>query len=61
MVAALRGRAGSALSVEEVADASGATDDPEAVFHVLEHLAANPDHGVRAMRGGSPFETKYLA
>ena len=37
----------------------GAGDDVETVFKVLEHLAANPDHGVTRTEGKTPFDATY--
>ncbi|HNQ25040.1 MAG TPA: glucose-6-phosphate isomerase [Phycisphaerae bacterium] len=45
VLAHLGGRRGEALTAEQAAAALN-TDDVEAVFHLLEHLAANPDHGI---------------
>jgi glucose-6-phosphate isomerase len=43
----------------ELAEAIGATDEVETVWHILEHTAANPDHGVTRTPGPTPFENKY--
>ncbi len=52
--------AGAGMTAEAVADAVAAGDEVETVFKLLEHLAANPDHGVRAERvAGKPFATRY--
>ncbi|MSP59316.1 MAG: glucose-6-phosphate isomerase [Myxococcales bacterium] len=58
ILGALRVRTGSALTVEEMAGAIGAPDEAEVVLKILEHLAANPDHGVRAS-GSGPFDRRY--
>ena len=59
--AALAADIGRHLSVEEVASAAGAGDKIEVVFHILEHLAANPDRGVLRMPGATPFDARYAA
>jgi len=46
-------------SAEELARVIGAPEDVETVFHVLEHLAANPDHGVERHPGTTPFDARY--
>jgi glucose-6-phosphate isomerase len=45
--------------VEELAAAASAQEEVETVFHLLEHLAANPDHGVKKQPGSTPFDAKY--
>ena len=51
---------GAGATAEALAEAVGAAEEVETVFKVLEHLAANPDHGVRAERvAGQPFATRY--
>lgn len=50
---------GAPRSASELAMAIGASDEVETVFHVLEHLAANPDHGVRREPGATLFDAKY--
>ncbi len=58
-LALLASRAGQALSADEVAAAIGAPDEAESVFKLLEHAAANPDHGVKKTAGAKVFENKY--
>jgi glucose-6-phosphate isomerase len=53
-----RGNAGGSCS--ELARDAG-TDDIETTFLVLEHLAANPGHGVTRSPGGTPSEATYRA
>ncbi len=48
-------------TAEEIAAAVGAQDDVETVFHVLEHLAANPGRGVSRSPGADPFTATYRA
>lgn len=59
---ALRASKGKELSLEEVAQAAGASGgDVETVFWILRRLAANPDRGVtRSLReAASPFDATY--
>jgi glucose-6-phosphate isomerase len=61
-LAHLRANRGASLTAEELARAIGAPDDVETVFRVLEHLAANPDRGIRcAAAGASVFDVRYSA
>ena len=46
-------------TVDELASAVSAPDEVETVFHLLEHLSANPDHGVKKLPGATPFDAKY--
>jgi glucose-6-phosphate isomerase len=46
VLACLRKENGRALTAAEIAAAIGAPDEVEAVFHILNHAASNPDHGV---------------
>jgi glucose-6-phosphate isomerase len=55
----LRGKKGTTHSAEELAAAVGAADEAETVFKVLEHLAANPSHGVARTAGATPFEARF--
>jgi glucose-6-phosphate isomerase len=61
VLAALAGAKGKAMTVEEIAAAAG-TQDVEAVFKIVQHLAANPDHGVRrAAAGATVFDATYAS
>jgi glucose-6-phosphate isomerase len=60
-LAVLRGAGGEGLTAPELAERLNAPDDAETLFLVLEHAAANPDHGVRAERGESPAATVFRA
>ncbi len=51
---------GKAFTAEEIARAIMAENSTEAVFKVLEHAAANPDHGVKKAAGKRAFESKYI-
>jgi glucose-6-phosphate isomerase len=55
----LRGAKGTPGTAEELASAVGAADEVETVFKVLEHLAANPDHGVTRTEGARPFDARF--
>jgi glucose-6-phosphate isomerase len=59
VVAALRGRGAAGGTCEELAAAADAPAEAETVFHVLEHLAANPDRGVVKRPGATPFDAVY--
>jgi glucose-6-phosphate isomerase len=61
VVAALGERSPAGATCEELAEAAGAPDEAETVFHLLERLAANPGRGVVRREGGSPFDAVYVA
>jgi glucose-6-phosphate isomerase len=63
IVAHLKGAKGRAFTVEALTEEIGVKDDVETVFKVLQHLAANPDHGVRRRvpDGASIFDATYSA
>jgi glucose-6-phosphate isomerase len=46
-------------TVDDIAKKIDADDDIEHVFKILEHLSANPDHGVTRAEGRSPFAATY--
>ncbi len=46
-------------TAEEIAKAAGAEEEVETVFKLLEHLSANPDHGVKRTAGKTPFDARY--
>jgi glucose-6-phosphate isomerase len=58
LLQALRDRPGARRTAVELAAAAG-TDDAETVLKVCEHLAANPDHGVRREAGETFVESRY--
>ncbi|MCC7519770.1 MAG: glucose-6-phosphate isomerase [Verrucomicrobiae bacterium] len=58
VIAELRRRAGQSVGAEALATALGA--DPETVFLILDHLAANPERGVHA-EGSTPSATRFFA
>jgi glucose-6-phosphate isomerase len=59
LVAYLKANKGKRFTSEEAAEAIGAKDEVETAHWILRHLAANPDHGVKAKPGTTPFETTY--
>ncbi len=59
VLAYLHESAGRQLTAEEVAAAIHAEDSTEMVFKILQHAAANPDHGVRMIRGDRLFESRF--
>jgi glucose-6-phosphate isomerase len=59
VLAHLRGSPGRELTVEEIATAVQAGDSIEAVFKILEHASANPDHGVKMIRGLKVYESRF--
>ena len=46
-------------TADEIAQAIGAADDVEHVYKILEHAAANPDHGITRTEGATPFAATY--
>jgi glucose-6-phosphate isomerase len=61
VLAKLRGDKAKAYTGEELATAVGAADEVETVFKVLEHLSANPDHGVKREPGPTRFDARFRA
>jgi glucose-6-phosphate isomerase len=70
MVLALQGKAlaalrehdggqGQGMTAEQAAQAIGAPDEVELVWKILEHAAANRDHGVHREAGATPFDARY--
>ena len=55
VLADLGAQRGAFRTAERIAAALGAPDETETVFKVLEHLAANPDHGVARRAGPTYF------
>ncbi len=58
---ALHEEPGRAWGLEELAARIDAADGIETLFKVLEHVAANPDHGVTRIEGPTPWEATYRA
>ena len=61
VLTALRAQSDKSLTIDEVAQAVGGEDTVERVFHLLEHLAANPDHKIGKEPGQTPFDARYAA
>ena len=59
LLAAMRTESGSSRTAEDWAKKAGV--GAETAWKVLEHLAANPDHGVRRRPGEDPFSASYGA
>jgi glucose-6-phosphate isomerase len=59
LLAHLRSKQGVTGTAEELAAAVGAADEVETVFKVLEHLAANPDHGLTRTEGPTLFDARF--
>ncbi len=59
LLAHLEAGRGRHFTAEQLADAIGCSDDVETAFKILEHVAANPDHGVRRNPGNDPFTATY--
>jgi glucose-6-phosphate isomerase len=55
----LRAKRGAWRTAEAVAQAIGSPGDAETVFKILEHLAANPDHGVRREPGARYTDSTF--
>ncbi len=49
----------SGETADQIAAAIGAADEAETVWKILEHLAANPDHGVVRAASKTPFDCTY--
>ncbi len=50
---------GTSHTVDQIAHAVGAQEAAETVFHILEHAAANPDHGVVRTPGSTRCTAQY--
>lgn len=61
VIALLVKHGGSPMTVEEIADGIGRLDAIETIHHVLEHAAANLDHGIKRISGVDPCAAKYAA
>lgn len=55
----LRAHRGHGLTAEEIATALSAPEALETVFHVCEHLSANPDRGVVRLPASCRFQARY--
>lgn len=59
ILAYLEEKRGHELTSAQIASGIGAHDDYETVFKLCEHLAANPDHGVKKTARPTLFEALY--
>jgi glucose-6-phosphate isomerase len=59
ILAFLAAQKGQALTVDQIAAGIGADEEIEHVYKILEHAAANPDHGVVRAEGKTPFSATY--
>lgn len=59
ILALFAGGAGKRMTADEIAAAIDAGDDVEHVYKILEHAAANPDHGITRQAGATPFAATY--
>jgi glucose-6-phosphate isomerase len=59
VLADLRAEKGSLRTAERIAAAVGSPDETETVFRILEHLSANPDHGIARKSGPTHFLGTY--
>jgi glucose-6-phosphate isomerase len=50
---------GKSFTVEEIASAIGSKEERETIFKILEHAAANVDHGIKKISAIPPFNSKY--
>ena len=50
---------GKAFTAEEIAAALQVEGSAEAVFKILEHASANPDHGIRKIPAARRFDARY--
>jgi glucose-6-phosphate isomerase len=61
VLAHLRQSPGTALTADQIAQAIGQPEAAECIHHLLEHAAANPDHGLRRISAATPVDTRYSA
>src|SRR5262249_31485529 len=59
LLAALASEPERRWSLGELAGHLGRADQMETMCHILEHLAANPDHGVTKVPGQRAWESTY--
>jgi glucose-6-phosphate isomerase len=55
----LRKEKGKPFTPDEIASAIGVREEVETVFKLLEHAAANVDHGIIKIPGELPFHSRY--
>ncbi|MFA5193264.1 MAG: glucose-6-phosphate isomerase [Verrucomicrobiia bacterium] len=61
ILAHLRAHRGRAFTAKAIAKAIGSADEVETVFRLCEHLAANPERGVKRQDGKTACEAMYAA
>ena len=49
------------FTVDQIAQAVGKTGQREAIFKILQHAAANPDHAIAVTQGATIFDARYSA
>jgi glucose-6-phosphate isomerase len=59
ILAFLRREKGKSYTVEEIASAVGSKIERETIFRILEHAAANVDHGINKISKRPPFRSRY--
>jgi glucose-6-phosphate isomerase len=59
ILAFLRREKGKSYTVEEIASAVGSKIERETIFRILEHAAANVDHGINKISTRPPFRSRY--
>ncbi|ACM19857.1 glucose-6-phosphate isomerase [Geotalea daltonii FRC-32] len=59
VLAHLQEKKGRGFTAEELAAAIGAEGEAEAIYRILLHAAANPDHSVVAEKGRTVFDKKF--
>ena len=59
ILAYLRTKRKRTLTADEIAEALGKQEQIEEIFHILQHLEANSDHGVVMMEGDTYFSRSY--
>jgi glucose-6-phosphate isomerase len=58
-LAHLASKRGTAFTADQIAVAVGEGEEVEVLYKILEHVAANPDHGVQRHEGADPFSARY--
>ena len=59
VLSCLRDCGGTAKTVKEIAKDLGQPDAAETIHHILEHAAANVDHGLTRTTGATPFDGRF--
>ncbi len=55
----LSGHSNQFFTVDEIAEALAKPGEREAIFKILQHIAANPDHAIAVTPGATIFDTRY--